>query len=179
MQISTFRPGHTHEQLKLLGSFLQGICIDINDDALVHTCSLDKTILTFDLRVEKRVNCHLLREGSFVHMCQRKDHEWELITTHGAGVMLQWDCDIADAVKEWEDPRRSHCKVLAMSPSGRFLAAGCEDFTVKVWDVASDMVISICLGHSAAVLGVKWSPDEKQFISVSADCSICVWNYYA
>jgi len=170
---------------KLLGQFTEhskpvtGICIDINDDALVHTCSLDKTILTFDLRVEKRVNCHLLREGSFVHMCQRKDHEWELITTHGAGVMLQWDCDIADAVKEWEDPRRSHCKVLAMSPSGRFLAAGCEDFTVKVWDVASDMVISICLGHSAAVLGVKWSPDEKQFISVSADCSICVWNYYA
>ena len=170
---------------RLLGQFAEhakaitGICVDINDDGLVHSCSLDKSILTFDLRTEKRANCHMLREGSFVHMVQRKDHEWELITSHGAGVMLQWDCDIADAVKEWEDPRRSQCKYLAMSPSGRFLACACEDFTVKIWDVQADCVISVCLGHSVAVLAVKWSPDEKQFVSVSGDCSICVWNFYA
>ena len=118
-------------------------------------------------------------QGSFVNMCQRKDHEWELITSHGAGVLLQWDCDIADAVKEWEDPRRSHCRKLAMSPTGRYLAAACEDFTVKVWDVALDSVISVCLGHSSTVLDVQWSPDEKQFVSASADCSICVWNFYS
>lgn len=170
---------------KMLGQFAEhakaitGVCVDVNDDGLVHTCSLDKSILTWDLRLEKRANCHMLREGSFLHMVQRKDHEWELLTTHGAGVMLQWDCDIADAVKEWEDPRRSQCKYLAMSPSGRFLCTACEDFTVKVWDVAADEVISVCLGHSVAVLAVKWSPDEKQFVSVSADCSICVWNFYA
>jgi len=168
----------------LLGQFnehakaVTGIVIDINDDGLVHTCSLDKSILTFDLRTERRANCHMLREGSFVHMCQRKDHEWELITSHGAGVLLHWDCDIADAVKEWEDPRRSHTTCLAISPSGKYMAAGCEDFTVKLWEVATDTVISVCLGHSSVVLGVKWSPDEKQFVSVSADCSICVWNFY-
>ena len=44
------------------GPVLQGIVIDINDDGLVHTCSLDKSILTFDLRTERRANCHMLRE---------------------------------------------------------------------------------------------------------------------
>jgi len=161
------------------GKAITGICVDVNDDALVHTCSKDKSILTFDLRSEKRANCHMLREGSFVHMVQRKDHEWELITSHGAGVMLQWDCDVADAVKEWEDPRRSHCNFMAISPSGKFLATACEDFTVKVWEVASDTVVSVCLGHSAEVKCVKWSPDERQFVSVSSDCAICVWNFYA
>ena len=34
------------------------------------------------------------------------------------------------------------------------------------------------LGHSGPVQKVQWSPDEKQIVSVSADCSISVWNFY-
>ena len=34
------------------------------------------------------------------------------------------------------------------------------------------------LGHSGPVQKVKWSPDEKQIVSVAADCSISVWNFY-
>merc|ERR1712166_1598024 len=115
---------------RMLGQFAEhsgpitGLCVDVNDDALVHTCSTDKSILTWDLRKECRINCHMLREGSFLHMAQRKDHEWELITTHGAGVMLQWDCDIPQAVKSSEDPRQSRTSCLAISPSGQWLAAG-------------------------------------------------------
>jgi len=169
---------------RMLGQFAEhsgpitGLCVDVNDDALVHTCSTDKSILTWDLRKECRINCHMLREGSFLHMAQRKDHEWELITTHGAGVMLQWDCDIPQAVKSSEDPRQSRTSCLAISPSGQWLAAGCDDFSVKLWDLVADEVISTCIGHSAPVVDVKWSPDEKQFVSVAQDCAICVWNFY-
>ena len=28
------------------------------------------------------------------------------------------------------------------------------------------------------VASVRWSPDEKQLISVAEDCSIIVWNFY-
>eukprot|EP00656_Telonema_subtile_P052062 TRINITY_DN7148_c0_g2_i9.p1 TRINITY_DN7148_c0_g2~~TRINITY_DN7148_c0_g2_i9.p1 ORF type:complete len:551 (-),score=116.14 TRINITY_DN7148_c0_g2_i9:242-1894(-) len=169
---------------RMLGQFAEhsgpitGLCIDVTDDSLVHTCSSDKSVLTWDLRKECRANCHMLREGSFLHMAQRKDHEWELITTHGPGIMLQWDCDIADSVKKWEDPRGSRTSCMAMSPSGKYLAVGCDDFSVKMWDVAGDTVISVCLGHSAPVVDVKWSPDERQFVSVAQDCAICVWNFY-
>eukprot|EP00658_Telonema_sp_P-2_P025115 TRINITY_DN20112_c0_g1_i4.p1 TRINITY_DN20112_c0_g1~~TRINITY_DN20112_c0_g1_i4.p1 ORF type:complete len:428 (-),score=108.87 TRINITY_DN20112_c0_g1_i4:363-1646(-) len=169
---------------RLLGQFAEhsgpitGLCVDCNDDSLVHTCSSDKSIITWDLKREKRSNCHMLREGSFLHMAQRKDHEWELITSHGPGVLLQWDCDIADPVKKCEDPRGARTSCIAISPSGKYLATGCDDFSVKVWDVIGDEVISVCLGHSAVVKDVKWSPDEKQFISVAQDCAICVWNFY-
>ena len=30
--------------------------------------------------------------------------------------------------------------------------------------------------HSSRVNSVKWSPDEKQLVSVGDDCSICVWS---
>ena len=117
----------------------------MTDDALVHTCSTDKSILTvsipfvrlnnsypseyslvpqWDLRKECRANCHMLREGSFLAMAQRKDHEWELISSHGPGILLQWDCDVADSVKRWDDPRGARTNALAMSPSGKYLATG-------------------------------------------------------
>jgi WD40 repeat protein len=34
------------------------------------------------------------------------------------------------------------------------------------------------LGHSAPVSKISWSPDEKQLVSVSADCSISIWNFF-
>ena len=34
------------------------------------------------------------------------------------------------------------------------------------------------LGHSAPVQKLAWSPDEKQLITVSADQSISVWNFF-
>lgn len=34
------------------------------------------------------------------------------------------------------------------------------------------------LGHSGPVTKLKWTPDEKQIISVSTDSSISVWNFY-
>lgn len=35
------------------------------------------------------------------------------------------------------------------------------------------------LGHSAGVNKLKWSPDEKQIVSVSLDGSICIWNFFS
>jgi WD40 repeat protein len=33
-------------------------------------------------------------------------------------------------------------------------------------------------GHSEDVAALRWSPDEKQVLSVGDDCCICVWNFY-
>ena len=39
-------------------------------------------------------------------------------------------------------------------------------------------LLAATLGHSARVLSLRWSPDEKQIVSVGADCCICVWNFF-
>lgn len=44
----------------------------------MHSCSIDKTILTYNLKSEKKVILHFAKNGVLLDMTQRKDHENEL-----------------------------------------------------------------------------------------------------
>ena len=70
---------------------------------------------------------------------------------------------------------------IQVSPSGKFLAFGTETNEVFVYSIEGLNNFTFMgkgLGHSGPVTKLKWSPDEKQIISVSADSSISVWNFY-
>jgi len=70
---------------------------------------------------------------------------------------------------------------IQISPSGKFLAFGTETNEVFVYALQGlngFTFVGKGLGHSGPVTKVKWSPDEKQIISVSTDSSISVWNFY-
>lgn len=43
-------------------------------------------------------------------------------------------------------------------------------------DIVAGTLIASGVCHSSRVNSVKWSPDEKQLVSVGDDCSICVWS---
>lgn len=113
-------------------------------------------------------------------MTQRKDNELELITAGFGSPILFWDCDEKQPVASIECPYK--VTSIQMSPSGKHLAFGTDSNEVFVYSVSG--VNNFCylgkgLGHSAQVLKVSWSPDEKQIISVSADNSISVWNFFS
>jgi WD40 repeat protein len=101
--------------------------------------------------------------------------------TSGQGAPLYfWDCDEINPVAEIAYPYK--VLTVQVSPTGRFLAFGTETNEVYVYSMAglNDFkCLAKGLGHSGPVLKLKWSPDEKQIISVSNDSSICVWNFYA
>ena len=42
------------------------------------------------------------------------------------------------------------------------MAAGCEDCSLRIWELASKEVVALCRGHSGLILKVEWSPDDKQ-----------------
>ena len=70
---------------------------------------------------------------------------------------------------------------IEVSPSGKFLAFGTETNEVFIYSLDGLSNFSFLgkgLGHSGPVTKLKWSPDEKQIISVSTDSSISVWNFY-
>jgi len=69
---------------------------------------------------------------------------------------------------------------IEVSPSGRALAFGTETNEVFVYSLNALQFTFLGkgLGHSAPVTKLKWTPDEKQIVSVSADASISVWNYF-
>ena len=53
-----------------------------------------------------------------------------------------------------------------------------EDNQTKVYDIRSESLIAVGIGHSSNVRSLEWSPDERQLVSVGNDCCICVWNFY-
>ena len=66
---------------------------DLNQPHLIHSCSMDRTISTYDLKQEKRMNGHQTQNGSLYGMSQRKDNEFELVTCGQGAPIFFWDCD--------------------------------------------------------------------------------------
>ena len=67
--------------------------------------------------------------------------------------------------------------IVAISPDGRFIAAGdSSDTDVRVWDVSSGTLLSCLCGHSAGILSVAFTPDGKGLVSGSCDGKLNYWE---
>ena len=154
------------------------VLIDVLKPNLVHSTSLDMSILTYDLKAQKRTVSHLVQHGSFSDMTQRLDSEQELITCDNMGRLLHWDCDIRDPVAVVQDPGGLCLSCCIVSPSGRYIAFAGQDSTLKVLAIENNEVVGLGQGHSDAIKMIKWTPDEKQLVTVGADSCICIWNIY-
>src|SRR5262249_57813220 len=65
---------------------------------------------------------------------------------------------------------------VAFSADGKTLAAGGQNGTVRLWDVANQEPITTLTGHTAPVYSVAFSPGGKTLASGGADGTIRLWN---
>ncbi|VTJ65454.1 Hypothetical predicted protein [Marmota monax] len=54
---------------------------------------------------------------------------------------------------------------VAFSPTGKYLASGSGDTTVRFWDLSTETPHFTCKGHRHWVLSISWSPDGKKLAS--------------
>ncbi|KAJ1446243.1 WD40-repeat-containing domain protein [Pelagophyceae sp. CCMP2097] len=155
------------------------LAVDVRNPRLFHSAARDCAVFTHDVQLERRTVSHIMRDGAFTGLSQRIDSEQELVTCDANGRVLMWDCDVADPVLGVTvDARR--VESVAVSPSGRFLAL-CRDELVTIFQLGGNDLKPIAEGwaHSDVARAAKWSPDEKQLVSVGDDHCICVWNFFA
>ena len=65
---------------------------------------------------------------------------------------------------------------VAFSPNGHFIATGCLDSTVRVWEVATGHMVEKLRGHKDSVYSVAFTPDGKELVSGSLDKTLKLWD---
>jgi WD40 repeat protein len=67
-------------------------------------------------------------------------------------------------------------EALAWSASGRYLASGGQDRSIRIWDVVSGETIQTLSGFSGAVGSVSWSPDESRLVTADRSNTVRIWD---
>ena len=72
----------------------------------------------------------------------------------------------------------SEVESVAFDPTGKYLASGCADKTVRVWDVSSMPMQQVAelKGHTDIVLSVAFESSGKYLASGSYDNTVRVWD---
>lgn len=151
-----------------------------DDDVHALSCGRDRAILCWDLRSERRVSSHVQRMGGMNALAVTKDQT--LVLTVGQEKRVtKWDLRDHSPVSLTDLSPRNDDEALAVavSSNGLWVATAGTAQLVKIWDMQSMRLVSSQTGHSGTVVDLKFSPDDKQLVSVGTDGLVLVWNIYA
>jgi WD40 repeat protein len=65
---------------------------------------------------------------------------------------------------------------VAISPTGRFLAASSEEKTTRIWDLNTGKLVHILRGHTLGVTSLAWQPGEGSLATAGKDGKVILWN---
>src|SRR5262249_40154802 len=65
---------------------------------------------------------------------------------------------------------------MAFSPDGKQLVTGGPEYTAKIWDVETGVVLHTLSGHNGDVYTVAFSPDGRWVASAGEDSRVKVWD---
>jgi len=148
------------------------------DDTLALSCSRDKSIMCWDLRDACRLTGLVQKMGGL--NCLALCGDQNMFLTGGQEKKITyWDIREHDPIQVIDPAHvEAEATCIAISSSGQYFASGGTDQQVKLWRVNGGVLLVEGTGHSAALTGVAFSPDDRQLISVGEDGNIFVWNVY-
>jgi WD40 repeat protein/transcriptional regulator with XRE-family HTH domain len=67
-------------------------------------------------------------------------------------------------------------RAIAFDPTGRLLASGSEDQTIRLWDTGTGVCLAVLVGHTDWIRSIAFSPDGHLLASCSEDQTVRLWN---
>lgn len=89
-----------------------------------------------------------------------------------------WDSTTGEQTGSIPPDYPSYINEIAWSPGGDRIAGGSSDGRVFVWDAGSGAQVAEMTGHTSAILGIAWAPDNQLLGSISfgQDNTLRIWD---
>lgn len=149
---------HTKEVTRIIPDFQR--------PNIIHSCSIDKQVQSYDLKAEKKIMYHTAKNGHLLDITQKRTPEFEVVSCGFNNPITYWDIDVVAPTSEIQAPTQK-CNCIDISPSGKYFLVGTEDCMIYCYDSASKQIVADTKAHSQGLSRIKWTTDETCFVSTS------------
>ncbi|WP_437646954.1 SIR2 family protein [Sorangium sp. So ce362] len=116
----------------------------------------------------------LLRTGVYVRILCMSTNQRLLACAAGRVIKIV-DAITGDLRRVFEEPEDS-LNALVFSADGLVLAAGGDDYALRLWDVRAGALLHTLSGHRGAVRAISFSPDSGRVASGGDDHCVRLWD---
>jgi len=144
------------------------------DRHLISSASEDKTVRLWNLDTGKEV-ATLKGHSQFVQAVafHPTQPNW-LISAGRDRQIILWDCQTRQIIRTFTG-HTQQIHAISFSPDGTQIASASADKTIKLWNLAGELLSTIN-AHRLAVYAIAFHPSQPLIASASADTTLCLWN---
>jgi WD40 repeat protein len=142
--------------------------VDISrDNSKVVTAHYDRKARLWDAATGAQLAS--LEQAGIVYTAVFSHDSRQVITASGGdGHARIWDANSGDLVRILAGPSRQ-LRCAALSPDGRWAAAGDPEGNVTIWSVIDEQVATVLRQHADTIMSVVFSPDSTVLLTASDD----------
>jgi centriolar protein POC1 len=99
----------------------------------------------------------------------------ELLVASEDGTVSIWRVNNSERLhveKVSDDTVRS----ISISPDEKFVAFGCRDSQIKIYDLSDYSLVKVLSGHTMPVFSVQYAPDGNFLLSGGRDAQVKIWD---
>ena len=97
------------------------------------------------------------------------------LVTGGEKSLVIWSCEKGQCTSSRELPSET-VRCLTFSPDGRTLALGCDDGSIRLWEMPAAHERAVLEAHVDVVRSLSFSPDGRRLVSTGQDRLVMLWD---